>query len=95
MIARPRVAHLILLAAPTLLACGHGAGGSGGCVHGPFPSPDIYVSHGAGCDSAFGSLYSTDTFLGQGAWTIFLEDQGSTHVMCRDDGTANPLCVTH
>ena len=54
-----------------------------------------YVAHGGDCNSAFGTLYSTDGYLGQGAWTVFLEDEGSTHILCRDDGTANPLCTTH
>jgi hypothetical protein len=45
----PALAAAIVLAGATILACGHGgsdkssgSGGAGGCVHGPFPSPDIY-----------------------------------------------------
>jgi hypothetical protein len=55
---RHLLATAILLAAPTTVACSHGgtsgtggkgpSGGTGGaCVHGPFPSPDIYD---AACD---------------------------------------------
>jgi hypothetical protein len=54
-----------------------------------------FVAAGASCDSASGGLYTTDQVLGQGAWTVFLEDEGSTHILCRDDGTANPFCTTH
>jgi hypothetical protein len=54
-----------------------------------------YVVHGGDCNKAFGTLYSTDGELGQGAWTVFLEDEGSTHVMCRDDGSATPLCLNY
>jgi hypothetical protein len=54
-----------------------------------------YTVHGAGCNSTFGSLYSTDGYLGQGAWTVFVEDEGATHVMCRDDGTMSPFCIDH
>src|SRR5580704_965436 len=45
----PALAAAIVLAGATILACGHGgsdkssgSGRAGGCVHGPFPSPDIY-----------------------------------------------------
>ncbi len=54
-----------------------------------------YADHGAGCASAFGGLYSTDGELGQGAWTVFVEDEGSMNVICRDDGTSSPFCTTH
>ncbi len=54
-----------------------------------------YVAHGGGCNSAFGTLYATDMELGQGAWTVFLADEASTHIMCRDDGSAAPVCNAH
>jgi hypothetical protein len=55
-----------------------------------------FVAAGASCDSSTGGgLYTTDTVLGQGAWTVFLEDEASTHILCRDDGTPNPFCTTH
>jgi hypothetical protein len=53
-----------------------------------------FVATGAACAGA-DVLYTTDGVLAQGAWTIFFEDEGSTHILCRDDGTPNPFCTTH